>query len=213
VGARGPRGARAPLPPSPAHAHTSTPPEASVRAAMNEIQAQQRLRQAAREKAEANKILSVTAAEAEAEAKYLQGQGIARQRQAIVAGLRESVKEFGAQVEGVNSRDVLSLMLMTQWLDTMQVGRERGGVLRAGSMAAGARPAPKPSPPLPLSLVDRLHLAHQRHFHAALARRVWRLEPADFVRRPRNDCAGGRSDGALRERERRLGAWTRGVFA
>ena len=94
---------------------------------MNEIQAQQRLRQAAREKAEANKILSVTAAEAEAEAKYLQGQGIARQRQAIVAGLRESVKEFGAQVEGVNSRDVLSLMLMTQWLDTMQVGRERGG--------------------------------------------------------------------------------------
>lgn len=54
------------------------------------------------------------AAEAEAEAKFLQGQGMARQRQAIIAGLRDSVKDFGEKVEDVKSKDVLELMLITQ---------------------------------------------------------------------------------------------------
>jgi hypothetical protein len=36
----------------------------------------------------------VKAAEADAEAKYLAGTGIARQRQAIINGLRESVLSF-----------------------------------------------------------------------------------------------------------------------
>lgn len=98
---------------------TDIMPEPSVRAAMNEIQAQQRLRQAAKEKAEANKILVVTAASGEAEAKFLQGQGIARQRQAIIEGLRESVISFGDSVQGIASKDVVALMLMTQYLDTM----------------------------------------------------------------------------------------------
>lgn len=56
----------------------------------------------------------VKAAEAEAEAKFLQGQGMARQRQAIIAGLRDSVKDFGEKVEDVKSKDVLELMLITQ---------------------------------------------------------------------------------------------------
>lgn len=55
---------------------------------------------AAVEKAEAQKIQVVKAAEADAEAKYLQGQGIARQRQAIVNGLRESVLNFSNDVNG-----------------------------------------------------------------------------------------------------------------
>jgi len=42
----------------------------------------------------------VKSAEAEAESKFLQGQGLARQRQAIVSGLRDSVKAFGEQVGG-----------------------------------------------------------------------------------------------------------------
>lgn len=41
-------------------------------------------------------------------------QGIARQRSAIVNGLRDSVKEFSATVSDVRPRDVLELMLMTQ---------------------------------------------------------------------------------------------------
>lgn len=54
---------------------------AQVKEAMNDINAAQRLRLAAVEKAEASKITVVKAAEAEAEAKYLQGAGVARQRQ------------------------------------------------------------------------------------------------------------------------------------
>ena len=58
---------------------------------MNEINAAQRARVAAQDRAEADKIMVVKAAEADAESKYLAGTGMARQRQAIIAGLRESV--------------------------------------------------------------------------------------------------------------------------
>ena len=49
-----------------------------------------------------------------AEAKYLQGQGVARQRQAIVSGLRESVLTFERDVKDISSRDVIEVMMMTQ---------------------------------------------------------------------------------------------------
>jgi regulator of protease activity HflC (stomatin/prohibitin superfamily) len=60
---------------------TDIEPAAKVKAAMNEINAATRLRAAAMQKAEADKIQVVKAAEADAEAKFLAGQGIARQRQ------------------------------------------------------------------------------------------------------------------------------------
>lgn len=87
---------------------------------MNEINAATRLRAAAVEKAEAEKITVVKAAEAEAEAKYLAGQGIARQRQAIIAGLRESVRDFSTEVADISNQEVLSMMLMTQYFDTLK---------------------------------------------------------------------------------------------
>lgn len=49
-----------------------------------------------------------------AEAKYLQGQGVARQRQAIVSGLRESVLTFQRDVKDIGARDVIEVMMMTQ---------------------------------------------------------------------------------------------------
>lgn len=52
-----------------------------VKAAMNDINAETRLRAAALQRAEAAKIRVVKEAEAEAEAKYLAGAGVARQRQ------------------------------------------------------------------------------------------------------------------------------------
>lgn len=70
---------------------------------MNQINAAKRLREAAAEKAEAEKILQVKAAEASAEAKYLNGLGIARERKAIVEGLRDSVEEFSESVEGATA--------------------------------------------------------------------------------------------------------------
>ena len=60
---------------------TDIEPAAKVKAAMNEINAATRLRSAAVQKAEADKVQVVKAAEADAEAKFLSGQGIARQRQ------------------------------------------------------------------------------------------------------------------------------------
>ncbi|KAF8061400.1 pta [Scenedesmus sp. PABB004] len=95
-------------------------PAHKVKEAMSEINAAARLRVAAMEKAEAAKVRVVKEAEAEAEAKYLQGAGVARQRQAIVAGLQTSVREFKESVTGVAAHDVLELMLVTQYFDTLK---------------------------------------------------------------------------------------------
>ena len=99
---------------------TDVNPADNVKAAMNEIQTQQRLQVAAAAKGEANKILVVKNAEAEAESKRLQGEGIAKQRLAIIAGLRESVEAFKEKIEGVSANEVLALVLLTQYFDTLK---------------------------------------------------------------------------------------------
>ncbi|MCA9323916.1 SPFH domain-containing protein [Candidatus Saccharibacteria bacterium] len=99
---------------------TDIDPDANVKASMNQINAAQRLRVAAVEQAEADKIRVVKAAEAEAESKALQGQGIANQRMAIVNGLKESVEEFQSNVAGTSAQDVMNLVLMTQYFDTLK---------------------------------------------------------------------------------------------
>jgi regulator of protease activity HflC (stomatin/prohibitin superfamily) len=106
---------------------TDIAPDQKVKIAMNEINAAQRQRVAAQDRAEAEKIMVVKAAEADAEAKYLAGTGIARQRQAIINGLRESVMNFQAEVGDVSSKDVMEMMMMTQYFDTMkEVGCANG---------------------------------------------------------------------------------------
>lgn len=99
---------------------TDIDPDAKVKQSMNEINAAQRLREAAIQQAEADKIRVVKAAEGEAESKALQGQGIANQRKAIIEGLRESVKNFSNDVDGVKSQDVMNLVMMTQYFDTIK---------------------------------------------------------------------------------------------
>ena len=78
------------------------------------------MRVAANEKAEAEKILQIKGAEGEAESKYLSGLGIARQRQAIVDGLRETVLGFSVNVPGTTPKDVMDMVLVTQYFDTMK---------------------------------------------------------------------------------------------
>src|SRR5580698_10276730 len=73
---------------------TDIVPDEKVKSAMNDINAAQREQVAATARGEAEKILVVKKAEAEAESKALQGQGIANQRRAIIEGLQESIKEF-----------------------------------------------------------------------------------------------------------------------
>jgi len=95
-------------------------PDENVKRAMNEINAAARMRLAATEKAEAEKILQIKRAEGDAESKYLAGLGIARQRQAIVDGLRDSVLAFSENVPGTSSKDVMDMVLVTQYFDTMK---------------------------------------------------------------------------------------------
>lgn len=72
------------------------------------------MREAFAEKAEAEKILQVKAAEAEAESKYLSGLGVAKQRKAIVDGLKDTVAGFSKEIDGAGPQDVMDLLLVTQ---------------------------------------------------------------------------------------------------
>ncbi|CAK9000154.1 unnamed protein product [Durusdinium trenchii] len=93
----------------------------SVMDAMNEINRQKRLREAAIMEAEAQKIRVVKAAEADAEAAELQGDGIARQRGAIIDGLRTAVLE--RTDHKATTEELSKLLLVTQYFETMkQIG-------------------------------------------------------------------------------------------
>jgi len=97
---------------------TELSPARGVVDAMNEINTQKRLRDAALMAAEGDKIRIVKAAEAAADAAHLQGQGIARQRSAIIDGLRESVTSGTGEV--LSSDKVTELLLITQYFETLR---------------------------------------------------------------------------------------------
>lgn len=99
---------------------TNIEPDNRVKDAMNEINSAQRMRVVASEKGEAERILKVKLAQAEAESKALQGKGIADQRKAIIQGLQESVQGFQHSVGGTSAQDVMNLVLMTQYFDTLK---------------------------------------------------------------------------------------------
>lgn len=104
---------------------TDLDPDSRVKNAMNEINSSKRLKFAIAERAEGDKILQVKRAEAEAEAKYLSGVGVAKQRKAIVDGLRSSIVDFNKGVEGANNKDIMDLLLLTQYFDCIRdVGSE-----------------------------------------------------------------------------------------
>lgn len=110
---------------------TDIDPAPQVKQAMNEINRAERMKQAASDEGEAKKILAIKAAEAEAakirieaeaeaDAKYAAGEGLARQRQAIVDGLQKSVQIFQEGVADINSHDIMDVILLTQYFDTMK---------------------------------------------------------------------------------------------
>ena len=119
---------------------TDIDPDAQVKQAMNEINAAQRNRVAATERGEAERILKVKSAEAEAQSKALQGTGIADQRRAIVDGLRDSVDHFSRAISGATPQDVMALIVATQYFDTLRDiaahGRLNTGMLPHSPSAA-----------------------------------------------------------------------------
>lgn len=99
---------------------TDLDPDQRVKNAMNEINSSKRLKYAVAERAEGDKILKVKSAEAEAEAKYLSGVGVAKQRKAIVDGLKSSIVDFTEGVKGASSKETLDLLLLTQYFDCIK---------------------------------------------------------------------------------------------
>jgi regulator of protease activity HflC (stomatin/prohibitin superfamily) len=127
-------------------------PDEVVKRDMNEINAAARLRLAAADRAEAEKLQQVKRAEGDAEAKHLAGAGVARQRQAIVDGLRRFVPD---------DKSVADMVLATQYFETIRdvaaesgaatvfiphgpnaAAQVRDGVLQAASAAAPRAPVP-----------------------------------------------------------------------
>ena len=92
---------------------TDLVPDEKVKAAMNDINAAQREREATVSRAETEKLLLVKKAEAEAESKRLQGEGIANQRKAIVEDLRDSVAKFSESVDGATPKDAMATLSST----------------------------------------------------------------------------------------------------
>ena len=99
---------------------TDIVPDAKVKSAMNDINAAQREQVAANARGEAEKILVVKKAEAEAESKALQGQGIANQRKAIIEGLQNSIEQFQKAVGDTSTAEVMQMVLITQYFDTLK---------------------------------------------------------------------------------------------
>ena len=97
---------------------TDIDPDAQVKQAMNRINASEREKVAAQFEGEAQKILIVEKAKAEAESKRLQGQGIADQRREIARGLEDSVKVLNGV--DINSQEASALIVVTQHYDTLQ---------------------------------------------------------------------------------------------
>ncbi len=92
-------------------------PDEAVKAAMNQVNASARLKESAKNEAEAKKIRVIAEAEAEARAKELQGVGIARQRLAIARGFKESVDACAEA--GISPEEATKMVLLTQHYDTI----------------------------------------------------------------------------------------------
>ena len=118
---------------------TDIDPDPQVKHAMNRINAAEREKVAAQYEGDAQRILIVEKAKAEAESKRLQGQGIADQRREIARGLEESVEVLNKV--GINSQEASALIVVTQHYDTLQsVGENTNSnlILMPNSPQAGS---------------------------------------------------------------------------
>jgi len=97
---------------------TDIDPDENVKIAMNRINAAEREKVAAQHEGDAQRILIVERAKAEAESKRLQGMGIADQRREIARGLEESMEVLNRA--GINSQEASALIVITQHYDTLQ---------------------------------------------------------------------------------------------
>ena len=95
-----------------------TPPQ-DIQDNYNRVMAATRGLEAAKLEAQAERARLIGIAEAEAESKRLQGEGIANQRKEIAKGLKEAMETFSAAVPGAGHETLIAIMMMTNQLDTI----------------------------------------------------------------------------------------------
>nr|MDD3720538.1 SPFH domain-containing protein [Candidatus Gracilibacteria bacterium] len=93
--------------------------DASVMTAMNKVVESEKLKEAAMNQGEAEKIMQVKRAEAEKESKILLGQGMAGQRMEIARGFKESVDMIKMTDNTLNAAKVLEFLLDSSRIETL----------------------------------------------------------------------------------------------
>jgi len=99
---------------------TDIEPDKKVKDSMNEINAAKRFRMASEQKAEAERIIIVKNAEAEAQSKELQGQGLAKKRKAIAQGIQEAVESVKRAMPEIPSKEIINILMMSQYIETLK---------------------------------------------------------------------------------------------
>lgn len=102
-------------------------PDIVVKNAFNKVIASKREMEAATNEAAAERIRLVGVAEAEAESKKLQGQGLADMRDAITKGLKESIELMTGS--GLTPEQALVLINETNRLDTLTTAANKGNMV------------------------------------------------------------------------------------
>jgi regulator of protease activity HflC (stomatin/prohibitin superfamily) len=99
---------------------TDVNPDPQAKASIAELAATRRMEEAETERVKSERALETRTAECEALGKALQGRGLSDQRRMMIAGLRESVDEFRRSIPGTAVKDVMNLIMMTQYFDMLK---------------------------------------------------------------------------------------------
>lgn len=105
---------------------TDVQPDPNIVRTMNNLNAERRYRDAAFDKGEADKIMQIMAAEAEAEAMQKSGAGLREMRKAMADGFTESVQELAGSGSGYSIDKAMHVMMAAQYLDTLKEFADSG---------------------------------------------------------------------------------------
>ncbi len=110
-------------------------PSTEVRDAFNRVIASKRLKEAAVNEAEAARIKLVGVAEAESESKRLQGEGMAKMREAMALGLENAMETMTKA--GLTSQEAMQFLNETNRLDTISNAAAHGNMVIVDTRSAG----------------------------------------------------------------------------
>jgi regulator of protease activity HflC (stomatin/prohibitin superfamily) len=109
---------------------TDIDPDALVKESMNRINAAKRNKDAISQDADGRKIARIKDAEADKEARRLQGEGVAEQRLAIIKGFADSVEDFSKTLSDVSPIEIMQFVLLTQHYDTIkEIGEKNSSII------------------------------------------------------------------------------------